>query len=59
MENQNASVKSMEPTPSSSEGMGKKAWRQPRLTRLDLKDTKGGSWDVNYECEWWFISLHS
>ena len=42
MENQNATVKPMAPTPSSSAGMEKKAWRRPQLTRLGLKDTKGG-----------------
>lgn len=42
MKNQTSTVEIINSAPSSFKGEGKKIWRQPQLTQLDLKETKGG-----------------
>ncbi len=42
-----------------SKQTGKKEWRRPLISELDLLDTKGGDRDMNIELEFFFISFHS
>ena len=37
----------------------KKEWREPQITELKVKETKGGDNQAQIELEFWFISLHS
>ena len=34
----------------------KKEWKKPLIIELDLRDTKGGFFAVNFETEFWFHS---
>lgn len=40
----------------SSDRDNKKEWKKPLITELDLQDTKGGFFPVNFEAEPWFLS---
>ncbi len=48
MKNQKAIVKTAIPT-SDSNGTEKKVWRQPQLTQLNIKETKGGYFPLDWE----------
>lgn len=37
----------------------KKAWKKPRLIQLNIKETKGGLFDFNWESPDWIPLSHS
>ena len=57
MDNKKSTVKTAV-SASSSNGTEKKVWRQPQLTQLNIKETKGGFFHIHYEDQY-NIFLHS
>jgi hypothetical protein len=49
-------VKQTQPPATHSLKAAKKAWQQPEITELHIRDTKGGDFNAKDEGSFWFIT---